>query len=441
MNITSENIKDKENIETIARDILRKLNITKNYDEYMSVAKMGIAKGIKNFDSEKNVKLSTHLYNMAKYAVLDYRKKIIKNNYRFKNIEDSNIINSNINMEKAVINRLDSNFNTKIMNKALSLLNDNEIDILKKRFWNAQTYSKIANKQQKSKQAIQQSLKKILKKMENFLIKENFTNFNAIFSLEDKMTKLTNQEREEIINELKMKIEKNILDFDAYAKLSRIYRDANEIENYISLKKEIISIFEPKAEELNNAKVFTLLANAYSVIKEYDKCLIFDKKALELESENPQLLKNVGLSEFLLGNYYNAVKYLKKAVKKDDKDIETYDFLIKSLINLKKNDEIVFYYKKIITVFEDISEELNSVEVFTLLADAYSVTKEYDKSLIFDKKALELEPDNTQFLKNVGLSYYLLKDYKNASEYLKKVLDKNPEDKEAKEFLNKSLEN
>jgi len=441
MNITSENIKDKENIETIARDILRKLNITKNYDEYMSVAKMGIAKGIKNFDSEKNVKLSTHLYNMAKYAVLDYRKKIIKNNYRFKNIEDSNIINSNINMEKAVINRLDSNFNTKIMNKALSLLNDNEIDILKKRFWNAQTYSKIANKQQKSKQAIQQSLKKILKKMENFLIKENFTNFNAIFSLEDKMTKLTNQEREEIINKLKMKIEKNILDFDAYAKLSRIYRDANEIENYISLKKEIISIFEPKAEELNNAKVFTLLANAYSVIKEYDKCLIFDKKALELESENPQLLKNVGLSEFLLGNYYNAVKYLKKAVKKDDKDIETYDFLIKSLINLKKNDEIVFYYKKIITVFEDISEELNSVEVFTLLADAYSVTKEYDKSLIFDKKALELEPDNTQFLKNVGLSYYLLKDYKNASEYLKKVLDKNPEDKEAKEFLNKSLEN
>ena len=441
MNITSENIKDKENIETIARDILRKLNITKNYDEYMSVAKMGIAKGIKNFDSEKNVKLSTHLYNMAKYAVLDYRKKIIKNNYRFKNIEDSNIINSNINMEKAVINRLDSNFNTKIMNKALSLLNDNEIDILKKRFWNAQTYSKIANKQQKSKQAIQQSLKKILKRMENFLIKENFTNFNAIFSLEDKMTKLTNQEREEIINKLKMKIEKNILDFDAYAKLSRIYRDANEIENYISLKKEIISIFEPKAEELNNAKVFTLLANAYSVIKEYDKCLIFDKKALELESENPQLLKNVGLSEFLLGNYYNAVKYLKKAVKKDDKDIETYDFLIKSLINLKKNDEIVFYYKKIITVFEDISEELNSVEVFTLLADAYSVTKEYDKSLIFDKKALELEPDNTQFLKNVGLSYYLLKDYKNASEYLKKVLDKNPEDKEAKEFLNKSLEN
>ena len=331
MNITIESIKDKANVEIIARDVLRKLNINKNYDEYLSIAKMGIAKGIKNFDSAKNVKLSTHLYNMAKYSVLDYRKKMIKNNYRFKNIEDANIVNSNFNIESAVINRLDRSFNAKVINKALNLLNDTEIDILKKRFWNNQSYNQIAGKHQKSKQAIQQSLKKILKRMEIFLIEEDFNNLTANFSLEDRMTKLTKQEREESINEFKTNTEKNILDYKAYKSLLKTYRDAEEIEDYISLQKDIISIFEAKSEELNNPHVFTTLADAYSVTKEYDKSLMFDKKALELEPENMQLLKNVGLSYYLLKDYANAVKILKEVADKKPEDEEAREFLEKSL--------------------------------------------------------------------------------------------------------------
>ena len=440
MNITLEDIKKKEVIETIAKDVLKKLNIKEEYDEYLSVVMEGISKGIKSFDSSKGVKLSTHLYNIAKYSVLDHKKKKNKNTYRFRLVEDLNNPVSDNNLSVDIISRIDKSFNSKIMNRAIDLLNNDEKDILKKKFWYNRSYSQIASDYDKSKQAIQQSLKKALKKIRDFLIKENFTDFRGFFSLEESMSKLTNREIKENVVKLSENIEKDVFDFKSYIKLKEVYKEAIDFESYLNLQKKIISVFEDKAEELNEQEVFTMLADAFAVAQEYEKSLKFDKKALNLNPDDSELLKNVGLSEYLLGNFHNASEFLEEAVENNSKDIQVYNYLIESLIKLNKTDKVLKYYKKFINVFEDVYEELNSAEAFTLLADAYSVIKEYDKSLMFDKKALEIEPDNIEFLKNTGLSHFLLKDFEKSYEIFKQVLQKNPEDEESKKYLKKSKE-
>lgn len=432
MNITIESLKDETMVEIIARDVLKKLNIEKNYDEYLAVAKLGIAKAKNSFDISRNVKVSTHVYNTARYAVLDYRKKMIKKNYRFANIENSNIIEDKNDIETVIINRLDRNFNSRIMNQAVSNLKYNEIDIIKKRFWMDKSFPEIAKSHNKSKQAIQQSLKKVLKKIEKFLIENDFTDFTSQFSLEEKMSKLTKQEREARITELKEIITNGSKDFKVYDELLNLYMESKDADSYFSLQKKIIPVFGAIADELASTTVFTLLANAS---KDDAKRLEYDKKALLLEPENTTLLKNVGLSYFFLKDYQNASEFLSKVIEKDDRNVQAYDFLIKSLINLERDKEAVMHYKKVISVFENIADDMASIDLFTLLADAYSVIKEYDKSLEFDKKALLLEPKNISLLKNVGLSHFLLADNKNAEKYLREVIALAPNDKESQEIL------
>ncbi len=438
MNITFKMLEDNSIIEMIARDTLKRLGIKDNYDEYLSVAKLGIAKAKENYDKTKNTQLSTHIYNMARYSVLDYRKKMLKNSYRFKEIVDSDIIEDKSSNEMAIINRLDRNFNSRVMNKAFNLLKNDEIDIIKKRFWLNQSFPEIASSHNKSKQAIQQNLKKVLKKIENFLVKENFIDFMVTFSLEDKMNKLTNKEKEARVKELKAIIEADDKNIDAYQELSHLYMELKDAEGYFSLRKKLISVFKDIADQFNNPTLFTLLAGSYAIVKEYDKSLKYDKKALKLDPTNIKYLKNVGLSEFLLGNFNNSSKVLKEVVEKDSKNIQGYDYLIKSLINLGERKEAILYYKKVVETFKDVADEINSVDLFTLLADACSVTDNYTESLKYDKKALEIEPTNINLLKNVGLSFFFIKDYINSSKFLKEVIAKNPEDKESLEFLNKA---
>ena len=441
MEITFKTIENKTVVEIIARDTLKKLNIQQDYEEYLSVAKLGIAKAKDSFDSSKKVKFSTHIYNMARYAVLDYRKKMIKENYRFTGIEDSNNIEARVDIEARIIDRIDNSFNSRIMNQAFDILKNDEIDIIKKRFWMDKSFPEIARSHNKSKQAIQQALKKILKKIEFFLIEENFIDLTATFSLEEKMSKLTNKERDARINELKEIIEENSKNVAAYKELFYFYMELKDFENYIALHKKAIIEFKDIADNLNTVEVFSRLAGSYAAIENYDEALKFDKKALALDSNNPDLLKNVGLSEFLLGNYGNSSKILKEVIEKNPQDIEGHHYLIKSLIKLGKDRELFIVSKKAIAEFKDVADEINSLEVYMLLAGSYSIISNHKETLKFDKKALELAPTDSRLLKNVGLSYFFLEDYNNASNFLEEAIKRNPQDKESHQFLMKSLEN
>ena len=61
----------------------------------------------------------------------------------------------------------------------------------------------------------------------------------------------------------------------------------------------------------------------------------------------------------------------------------------------------------------------------------------YEKAIVFYEKSLETEPNDETALCNKGESLFKLKKFSEAQNVIKKVLELNPNDKEATELLDK----
>ncbi len=80
----------------------------------------------------------------------------------------------------------------------------------------------------------------------------------------------------------------------------------------------------------------------------------------------------------------------------------------------------------------------NSAEAFFLLGNAYYKTQP-GKAIKAYKKALDLSPDNPDYLTNLGVAYYVAGQLDNSEKTLRKAVEKAPDDPTANYLLGVTL--
>lgn len=197
----------------------------------------------------------------------------------------------------------------------------------------------------------------------------------------------------------------------------------------------------------------------------FEKALIPLEKALEEDSENNEVLKNLGLCYYNLKNNTKAQEYFSKALKVNPEDAtalyfsasinllnmdnekakEQFEKVIKIrpeykdayknlgivCFNLKHNQEAVEVLEKGLEYAED------APDYYRLLASAYIVTQENQKALellegLLSKPEVELSHEIYNLLGSAALG---LKDNEKAKEYYFKALEMNPQNKIAYKAL------
>lgn len=151
-----------------------------NYSDFVAEAQLALVKADKTFNNK--YKFSTHAYNTIKFAILNYLKltsSILKTGTTVEDRKkDSKLPKVKIyeeefdmlksSLENDIINKIDQEIYKNKLYKALSFLSEKEQDIIKKRFWEELSFPKIAEFYNKSKQAVQQMLKRVLEKLRKF---------------------------------------------------------------------------------------------------------------------------------------------------------------------------------------------------------------------------------------------------------------------------------
>ena len=176
-------------------------------------------------------------------------------------------------------------------------------------------------------------------------------------------------------------------------------------------------------------------------------------KALEIETDNLEVLFQLGELYFLLNNYPRAQHYLEKVLSKNDKHVESLELLIKiyeflheaekaftcaeKLLELQNNS------KHIIKLIEIASKKGNikRIEEYENSDDSnilYAVAKAFYDNKLIDKseeklnKAIDIESNNENALVLIGKIYF----DKNEFEKAKEIFSKFPKTTDNPEILN-----
>ncbi len=137
-----------------------------------------------------------------------------------------------------------------------------------------------------------------------------------------------------------------------------------------------------------------------------------------------------------LNNYYQALNYYK-----NNNIQKALEFIKKSVLTIKKASPLPYYlYAKILFKLKNYAKALKYIkegekvgqkeEIKLLKAKIFYQTRKYKKVLEILKK-----PSSEEEKLLVAKAYYKLGKYKTANKYLYRILEKNPDNKEAKKFL------
>ena len=222
----------------------------------------------------------------------------------------------------------------------------------------------------------------------------------------------------------------------------------------------------PEDAEKNNLQVRTLLDAGMnsSRLKQFEEALRHFNQALEIEPLNATVLLEIGRVYFTQGEFIQACKYLKKALKcKPENEEEILLLLGKALIYRGEYNDAIKRLKG-----------KDSAEIYELLATAYKRDKNFTKAALCYKKAVEagrsprsqllilyaeccrfareyvnglralrqvvkLEPSNAEAHAEMGKIYFDRKQYVNACECLTKAAIFDPENKDIAFWQGKAL--
>lgn len=147
-------------------------------------------------------------------------------------------------------------------------------------------------------------------------------------------------------------------------------------------------------------------------------------KALEIESENIEILSQLGELYFLLKNYSRAVHYLEKVITKTPSHIETLKILEKIFINTNEPEKALDAALKILKIQKTPDNLIDTINIYTKKGD-FEKIKEFEKSDITNEKVL------------YAIANAMYENNENVKPLLKKILSQNPNYEDALVLLGK----
>ena len=134
--------------------------------------------------------------------------------------------------------------------------------------------------------------------------------------------------------------------------------------------------------------------------KENEGSVSDKKKAIKIYNE--------GLKYFNNQEYDKAIKYFKKALKKDDEFAFAWDMLGYSYRNKNNFSKAIEYYKKSLTIDPYGRMPLMNIPI------AYEYLKDYKEAIKTYKDFIKVFPNDPEGLYGIGRIYHLEGDYENA---------------------------
>ena len=183
----------------------------------------------------------------------------------------------------------------------------------------------------------------------------------------------------------------------------------------------IIFIFPLKAFALEDAYHYIYKGDSYFWNKDYDKALLYYKKALELDPKNIKAVFQIGNVHFKKRLYEQAANTYMKVLK--SKKSKNYTSQINSRAMSLTDEKEYKLAEKLLKKVINVDPKL--VNAHINLGYIYSELGNHSSSLKPWLKAYELSPSSDIVLYDIGYAYHSLKKYELAMEYYKKCLKVN----------------
>ena len=243
--------------------------------------------------------------------------------------------------------------------------------------------------------------------------------------------------------------------FDVYWALAYFYQTQKETENALKTYLKCIQI-RPNWEDM----IYNFIGNLYYSLKEYNKALVYYKKAIE-KSNNVQVYNEnlagayQGLAELLQAkqDFSGAEENFILAARTNNNDGNRWNILGNFYFGLQRWEAAVENYLKAIEIKKDpvfiencglayermgqlesagkyylMASEFDLVtgKVFNRLGVFYHEQKDYEKAIHYYLKALERQPEEPLYIENIAIAYSVTGNYDAAITNYHKVLEFQP---------------
>ena len=212
---------------------------------------------------------------------------------------------------------------------------------------------------------------------------------------------------------------------DAWLRLGLILESEGDKERAMELYEEVLSQEALKGNP-RDINIFDRLSSIYLS----DDDLI--DRAIEKTGENRDFLYYLG-STFLTKGKFKEAEVVFKALADEGKDDKAYNLLGASLSARKKYDEAVWAYKMALEVQPNNSDYLRSLGL------ALSRSKRHDEAVELFRSRLEEEPDKKLYLFGLGQALSLADSHNEAIETLRSLVEMEPDNVEYEYGLGDAL--
>lgn len=226
--------------------------------------------------------------------------------------------------------------------------------------------------------------------------------------------------------------------------------------------EKAIKFFKQALEQEHvRPQVYYNIGLTYQSMNDYDLAVVSYKKFLEANPEDYDGLYNIALAYFKLGNYPKAIEYFKRCLEtKSEEDVikalviahlsnneiqEAYDLAF-SVLNTRKDGLDLFYQlakifenknvngkdftlidKAIVMYLKIIEHNSKYFDAYLQISICFAKKGEWEMSVEFCNKALEMKPDSYEANNQMGLVHYCSGEVKKAINFYETAMKLKPD--------------
>ena len=196
---------------------------------------------------------------------------------------------------------------------------------------------------------------------------------------------------------------------DAYKSLAVVYMKQKKFRDVFTLEEKLLSI---GSEDI---QVFDILSAASLDRGRPDLAIIYLKKAVELEPNNPKIHNKIGLTLFSLGKMDEAIK-----------EFETTLSIEENVPSVLYNLGLVYFakeeFKRAFDTLKKSYEVEKREQTLTSLALAALKAQENEAAITYYEELIEIHPDKENYKYNLACAYDGSGNYEKATQIIEKLL-------------------
>ncbi|MEA3475609.1 MAG: tetratricopeptide repeat protein [Candidatus Cloacimonadota bacterium] len=215
----------------------------------------------------------------------------------------------------------------------------------------------------------------------------------------------------------------NETEAEKYFNLGEDYYEQGLIDKAIECYQKVVEI------NPDDAYAYYNMGYAYGDKGNYNKAIECFQKAVEINPDFAVAYNSMGMAYGVKGNYDKAIECYQKVVEINPDDAKAHFNLGDQYFNKTLYDEAIKEYEIALNYTQD---DLDKAVLYERLGHLYHHPKEnYDKSIEYFKKALNIQPEDEIIYVNMGTVYADKGDYSKAIEYYQKAIEIDPDDASA----------